>query len=112
MGSALDVIAQYASASAAAGGFDRADAQLRRSLLKLDAKGFTALSKACDKLLEQAEKIEAQAAERIARDPHADDVGEVGLGVLLFDAVRLSGPEAEGTSRGRRKPRARNRTSA
>ena len=94
VGSSLAVIGEYARASAAAGGFDREDAQLRRALVKLDARGFTALSKACDKLLEQAEKIEAQAAERIAKDPHADDIVEAGLGVMLFNAVRLSAAEA------------------
>jgi DNA-binding transcriptional ArsR family regulator len=94
VGSSLDVIAEYARQSAASGGFDREDAQLRRALVKLDAKGFTALSKAVDKLLEQAEKIEAAAADRIAKDPHADGIGEAGLGVMLFDAVRLSAAEA------------------
>jgi DNA-binding transcriptional ArsR family regulator len=94
VGSSLDVIAEYARASAAAGGFDRQEAQLRRALVRLDAKGFAALSKACDKLLEQAEKIEAAAADRIAKNPHADDIVEAGLGVMLFDAVRLSS-EAE-----------------
>jgi len=93
VGSSLDVIADYARASAAAGGFDRQDAQLRRALVRLDAKGFTQLSKACDKLLEQVDKIEASAAERIAKDPHADDVVEAGLGLMLFDAVRLSGTQ-------------------
>jgi hypothetical protein len=93
VGSSLDVIAEYARVSAAAGGFDRADAQLRRTLLKLDARGFVQLSKAIDKLVEQAEKIEASAAERIAKDPHADDIVEAGLGVMLFDAVRLSSAE-------------------
>jgi len=93
VGSSLDVIAEYARVSAAAGGFDRADAQLRRTLVKLDARGFTQLSKAIDKLLEQAEKIEASAAERIGKDPHADDIVEAGLGVMLFDAVRLSAAE-------------------
>jgi DNA-binding transcriptional ArsR family regulator len=91
VGSSLDVIAEYSKASAAAGGFDRADAQLRRVLVRLDAKGFNQLSKACDKLLEQAEKIEEAAASRIAKDPHAEDVVEAGVGVLLFEAVRLSG---------------------
>jgi DNA-binding transcriptional ArsR family regulator len=102
VGSSLDVIAEYARASAAAGGFDRADAQLRRTLLKLDAKGFQQLSKAVDKLLEQAEKIEASAAERIAKDPHADDVVEAGLGVMLFDAVRLSAASDSGKTTTRR----------
>jgi len=91
VGSSLDVIAAYARASAAAGGFDRADAQLRRSLTRLDARGFAQLSKACDKLLAQAETIEKAAAGRIAKNPQAADVVEVGLGLLLFEAVRLSG---------------------
>jgi DNA-binding transcriptional ArsR family regulator len=96
VGSSLDVIAEYARASAAAGGFDRADAQLRRTLLKLDGRGFAQLSKAIDKLVEQAEKIETSAAERIAKDPHAEDIVEAGLGVMLFDAVRLSAAEEVG----------------
>jgi DNA-binding transcriptional ArsR family regulator len=93
VGSSLDVIGEYARVSAAAGGFDRSDAQLRRALLKLDEKGFAQLSKACDKLLEQAEKIEAAAAQRIAKNPHADGIVDAGVGVLLFEAVRLSGRE-------------------
>jgi DNA-binding transcriptional ArsR family regulator len=114
VGSSLDVIADYARASAAAGGFDRADAQLRRALVRLDARGFAQLSKACDKLLEQAEKIEAAAAERIAKDPHADDVVEAGLGVMLFDAVRLSGiEETDGRkSAARRASRSRRATAS
>jgi DNA-binding transcriptional ArsR family regulator len=112
VGSSLDVIGEYARVSAAAGGFDRPDAQLRRVLLKLDPKGFAELSKACDKLLERAEKIEASAAERIARDPQADDVVETGIGLMLFEAVRLSGhedgnkPAAGRRSRARRAARA------
>jgi hypothetical protein len=109
VGSALEVMAEYARASAAAGGFDRQDAQLRRGLVRLDARGFAQLSKACNKLLEQAAKIETAAAERIAADPHADDIVEAGLGVLLFEAVRLSrGGDSDGRVRAippRRAPR-------
>jgi DNA-binding transcriptional ArsR family regulator len=105
VGSSLDVIGEYARVSAAAGGFDRAEAQLRRALLRLDGRGFAQLSRACDRLLEQAAKIEAQAAERIAKRPHAEDVVEAGLGVMLFDAVRLSSTEHNDG----RKPAARRR---
>jgi DNA-binding transcriptional ArsR family regulator len=106
VGSSLDVIGEYARMSAAAGGFDRADAQLRRTMVRLDARGFAQLSKACDKLLEQAEKIEAAAAERIAKHPHGDDTVETALGVLLFEAVRLSGSEdGAGPATGRRRTR-------
>jgi DNA-binding transcriptional ArsR family regulator len=108
VGSSLDVIAEYSKASAAAGGFDRADAQLRRALVRLDARGFSQLSKACDKLLEQAEKIEASAASRIAKNPHADDIVEAGLGLLLFEAVRLAGDVERG---GAARKRAGRRTS-
>jgi DNA-binding transcriptional ArsR family regulator len=105
VGPAVDLIAEYARASAAAGGFDRPDAQLRRALVKLDARGFAQLSKACEKLLEQAEKIEAAATARIGKNPHADDTTEAGLGVMLFDAVRLSSPE-QGPTRATRRRRA------
>ena len=104
VGSSLDVIAEYSKASAAAGGFDRSEAQLRRMLVRLDARGFSQLSKACDKLVEQAEKIEAAAAARIAKDPHADDIVEAGLGLLLFDAVRLSdNVNGDGKTKSRRR---------
>ena len=88
VGSTLDVLGEYARVSAGAGGFDRPDAQLRRTLVQLDAKGFAQLSKACDKLVEQAEKIEAAAADRIAR--RGEETIETGLGVLLFEAARLT----------------------
>jgi DNA-binding transcriptional ArsR family regulator len=117
VGSSLEVIAEYARLSAAAGGFDRPDAQLRRALLRLDARGFAQLSKACDKLLERVEKIEADAAKRIGTDPHAEGVIETGLGVLLFEAARLSSEPAGGAGTGpgksrRRAPRDRKRWSA
>jgi hypothetical protein len=112
VGSSLDVIGEYARVSAAAGGFDRSDAQLRRALLKLDEKGFTQLSKACDKLLEQAEKIEAAAAQRLAKDPHAEGVVEAGVGLLLFEAARLSGRDDGDKPAARRRPRPRTRRAA
>jgi DNA-binding transcriptional ArsR family regulator len=107
VGSSLDVIGEYAKVSAAAGGFDRPDAQLRRAMVRLDAKGFAALSKACDKLLEQAQKIEEAAAERIAKNPHAEDVVEAGMGLMLFEAVRLSGREDGDGQKGRQRSRTR-----
>jgi DNA-binding transcriptional ArsR family regulator len=114
VGSALEVIGEYARLSAAAGGFDRSDAQLRRAIVRLDEKGFAQLSKACEKLLERLEKIEADATTRIGRDPHAEGIVEAGLGVLLFEAARLSSEGGgSGPGRGRRRaPRPRKRTSA
>jgi DNA-binding transcriptional ArsR family regulator len=117
VGSSLEVIGEYARLSAAAGGFDRSDAQLRRLLLKLDPRGFSQLSKAVEKLLERIEKIEADSAKRLGSDPHGENVIETGLGVMLFEAARLSSEETSGAGTGpgksrRRPPRARKRWSA
>jgi DNA-binding transcriptional ArsR family regulator len=106
VGSSLEVIGEYARLSAAAGGFDRSEAQLRRALLKLDAKGFAQLSKACETLLERVQKIEADAAKRLGSDPDAEHVIVTGLGLMLFEAARLSGEAAKSR---RRPPRARKR---
>jgi DNA-binding transcriptional ArsR family regulator len=103
VGSALAVVGEYARRSAAAGGFDRSEARLRRALLRLDARGFTQLSKACEKLLERVERIEADAEKRIGASPRADDVVETGLTLLLFEAARLS--PATGSTRSRKRPR-------
>jgi len=119
VGSALDVIGEYARVSAAAGGFERPEAQLRRSLVRLDAKGFAQLSKACEKLLEQVEKIETSAADRLSRNADGEAAFEAGFGLLLFEAARLteSGGGAAGSGPGRartgkRVPRPRKRRSA
>jgi DNA-binding transcriptional ArsR family regulator len=92
VGSSLEVIAEYARVSAAAGGFERDDARLRRTLLTLDEKGFAQLSKACEKLLEQVDRIEADAAKRLGSK--RDGQIEAGLGVLLFEAARLPAKRA------------------
>jgi DNA-binding transcriptional ArsR family regulator len=99
VGSTLEVMGEYARVSAAAGGFDRSDARLRRALLTLDEKGFVQLSKACDKLLEQVEKIETQAAKRLGSKPEGEI--EAGLGVLLFEAARLPEPKKRAAKRKR-----------
>ena len=90
-GGDLDTILAYARASAAAGGFDRPDARLSRKIVKLDDKGFAQLSKACEKLVAEADKIEAAAAQRIAKNAKKETVVEAGIGVMLFEASKLSG---------------------
>src|SRR5262245_30400873 len=110
VGSSIAVISEYARLSAAAGGFDRSDAQLRRLLLRLDARGFAQLSKACEKLLERIEKIEADSAKRIGQKPDTGDVIDTGLGLMLFEAARLSSEPAGGGGRSRKRgPRDRKR---
>jgi DNA-binding transcriptional ArsR family regulator len=90
-GGDIDTILAYARASAAAGGFDRQDARLSRKIVKLDDKGFAQLSNACEKLVAEAEKIEAAAAQRIAKSGKQAPAVEAGIGVMLFEASRLSG---------------------
>jgi DNA-binding transcriptional ArsR family regulator len=89
LGAALQQVLDYATASAAAGGFDRADAHVTRTTLQLDAQGLSELSQACVELYERLEAIESAARERREREDHAKSLN-VGLVVLLFEALRFS----------------------
>ena len=104
VGSSLQVIDEFARASAAAGGFDRSDAALLRVTLKLDAKGWKRLAKAYGRLFAEAQKIEAEAKERLAADPHAEGTVEAGAVPMLFEAapVGLTEPDREAPVRRRR----------
>lgn len=93
VGSSLQVIDEFARASAAAGGFDRPDAALLRLTLMLDAKGWKRLAKAYSRLFAEAQKIEEQAKERLAKDPHAEGSVEAGAVMMLFEAVPVGQPE-------------------
>ena len=105
LGSALQTINEYASKSAAEGGFDRAEAHLSRTAIKLDAKGWEQLNKACLKFVEQVEKIDAASKERTQKRPHDDVVGDAQVVLLAFEAERLSGKEpAQKRRRGARRP--------
>ena len=108
LGSALQTINEYASKSAAEGGFDRAEAHLSRTSLKLDAKGWEQPNKAALKFDEQVERIDAAARERAQKRPHEEELGEAQVVVLAFEAERLSGkePEQKRKSGSRRPPRA------
>ena len=105
VGSALQTIGEYASKSAAEGGFDRAEAHLSRTSLKLDAKGWDQLNKAALKFVEQVEKIDSAARERAQKRPHDDELGDAQVVLLAFEAERLSGKEqATKQKRGARRP--------
>jgi len=93
VGAALQTVDDYARASAAAGGFDRAEAHLTRTNLRLDAKGWQQAAKACEKLLAELNRIEEAAARRLVKDPHADGVSDAAVALMMFDAIRLSEPE-------------------
>jgi DNA-binding transcriptional ArsR family regulator len=111
VGAALQTVDEYARASAAAGGFDRGEAQLNRTSVRLDARGWTQAAKACEKLLADLAKIEDAAAKRLGQDPSPEDVSEAAAVVLLFEAVRLSHdePDGQGNARAGRRKTARTR---
>jgi DNA-binding transcriptional ArsR family regulator len=99
VGSSLQMIDEYARASAAAGGFDHSDAALIRMSMKLDEKGWRQLAKACNKLFEQAQRIESESAERLKGKAQANhEAMDAGLVLMLFEAIRLS--EAIGSDDG------------
>jgi DNA-binding transcriptional ArsR family regulator len=81
----LSQIGEYATQSAAAGGFDRPDAHFTRSALKLDEQGWRDLARATKSWLEQVKRIETEAGERLERS--GEPGFDVGLVILLFEAL-------------------------
>ena len=113
VGSTLQIVDEYARASAAAGGFDRAEAHLSRTNLRLDAKGWQQAAKACEKLLAELNRIEEAAGRRLDKDPHADGVSDAAVALMMFDAIRLSEPEpAAPAGRAKAKSRRRRRSTS
>ena len=112
VGAALRQAGEFASGSAAAGGFDRAEAQLHRLALTLDQKGFEQLATATAKWLAEAQRIQEAAGKRLAKAAEPEPI-DAGLVLLAFEAVALSdqAPEAAGT-RARRRPGRRSANSA
>ena len=88
--SSLQTIDAYARAASAAGGFDHGNAHLTRTALRLDARGYSELSRACLRLLTQLDRIEDAAKQRMQRNPHATETKDVALVMMLFEAARLT----------------------
>jgi DNA-binding transcriptional ArsR family regulator len=86
----LETIGAYARAASAAGGFDHANTHLTRTTMRLDARGVSDLSRACLRLLAQADRIEEAAKERTDLNPHADDTHDIALVMMLFETARLT----------------------
>jgi DNA-binding transcriptional ArsR family regulator len=94
VGATLQTIFDYAGAAAAAGGFDRGEAHLTRTTLRLDEKGWQAVAGPAEKLLAELERIEQAADKRAAKDRHAD-ASHAAFVTMLFEAVRLTTPEPD-----------------
>jgi DNA-binding transcriptional ArsR family regulator len=104
VGSSLQMIDEYARASAAAGGFDRPEAALARLSLRVDEEAWKELAKLTERFVADATKIEESAQERLGKHAEADGVIDVGAVLMLFEAVRLS---ADIPSSSRTRPRRR-----
>jgi DNA-binding transcriptional ArsR family regulator len=110
LGSMLRQIGEYANSSAAAGGFDRSDANISRLSLRLDDKGWKQLAAASKKWLAEVQKIEDGVSKRLKSPGDEHELTDAGLVLLLFEALPLSEAAAEaaaakrdtGTSRRKR----------
>jgi DNA-binding transcriptional ArsR family regulator len=90
VGSSLQMIDEYARASAAAGGFDREDAALVRLGLRLDEKGWKEMVKLTERFLGDAQKVEAAADERLGKHSGPGEAIDAGAVMMLFEAAKLS----------------------
>jgi hypothetical protein len=84
----LDNAHEYAKRSAAAGGFDEADAHFTITRMKLDEEAWRQIASLSKLWLEEVAAVEADAAARIAKDPHNST--DVGLIIQLFKAIPFS----------------------
>jgi DNA-binding transcriptional ArsR family regulator len=109
----LQQIGQYVSGAAAAGGFDRSEAHMTRTSLRLDERGLKQLATATRKWLREAERIEEAAAKRLdGASPDGDGNGhgttDAGLVVMLFEALPAA-EDANHSADGARRPAPRAR---
>jgi DNA-binding transcriptional ArsR family regulator len=78
----------FATRSAAAGGFDAKEAHISTDALKLDREGLEQLAQASRQWLARAQEIESESAERSGEDPEAQL--SVGLTLMLFEGLPFS----------------------
>ena len=80
-----------AQASNAFGGFDRAEAHITRTAIKLDGAGFDRLAGALGEVLREVDEIEREvASRREAAGEDAPPLEDAGLVMMLFEAQPLS----------------------
>jgi DNA-binding transcriptional ArsR family regulator len=84
LGATLEQIGQDVGRAAANGGFARDDTQITRRALSLDRQGFSELSAAARRLLEEAGRIERESIERLNAAEGEPDV-KTRLVMMVFD---------------------------
>ncbi len=85
----LQQIYDYARNSSAAGGFDRADAHITRTALRLDRQGWERLAEVLLGALREVADIEEDMRARVDAD-EAGELEDVGLVMMLFEALPFS----------------------
>jgi DNA-binding transcriptional ArsR family regulator len=93
VGSTLAEIGRAVNGSAATGGFERPDAHLTRTRLKLDERGWEELADALMHLLERAERIQEQSTERLKRADHQGEM-DATMVMMLFETLPMGAPPA------------------
>lgn len=92
---------EYATRSAAAGGFDRSDSAFATKTLQLDAQGWQELAAEAADWLDRADAIAAAAADRLSAEPGSGI--DVGVNLQVFEGVPFSAavpPSEEGSGGG------------
>ncbi len=84
----------YATRSAAAGGFDSGEAHISTDALKLDRQGWEELARETRQWLTRARELEQQALQRLQENP-AGRI-DAGLTMMLFEALPFSAELPEG----------------
>jgi DNA-binding transcriptional ArsR family regulator len=90
---ALQQIDDYARRANGAGGFDRADAHITRTALRLDRQGWERLAEVLMSTLREVAEIEEDMTERHVSG-EAGELEDVGLVMMLFQAQPFSGAQA------------------
>ena len=99
----LQQIGQYVTSSAAAGGFDRSEAHMTRTGLRLDERGWQQLAVATRKWLSEAEKIQETAAKRLERADGDAGAVDASVVVMLFEGTRPPNGDESGDGAGPRR---------
>jgi DNA-binding transcriptional ArsR family regulator len=87
--STLSQIGDYATQSAAAGGFDHEQSSVSRHALELDAEGFGELAEATRRWQEEIARITGRATDRL--NLNSETPIDAGVVLLMFEATPFSG---------------------
>jgi DNA-binding transcriptional ArsR family regulator len=109
---AVDQIGAYVAAGAAEGGFNAADAHITRTPVTVDEKGWHALARELDNLLNRIEKIEQASERRLAGANRADEQQATIVLMLFQTPSQVPGKFAPGKGHNRGRAGRRRRSSS